>query len=337
MRTLKESDDGSLVELLQLALQRGKWSNDPVDGVFGARTKQTVERLQRSHDLESDGIVGEKTWAALHPLLTGFVTHQVSAHETLAEIAGHYDTSLQAVRTANPDIVPQNIQEGQKIKVPLPMAVVPTNIRWSSDLLGYVTEGLLARYPFLRHHTIGKSVMGRSLHQLSIGDGRRRVGYNASHHANEWITTPVLLKFLEQYALGVATNSDIGGVDYMRLYHSYTLDIVPMVNPDGVDLVTNALHPGSPEVESAAKIAAAFPALPFPEGWKANIEGVDLNLNYPARWEEAKRIKYRQGYTRPAPRDFVGMKPLDAPEAAAMHKRTLAAEYKLILAYHSQG
>ena len=36
----------------------------------------------------------------------------------------------------------------------------------------------------------------------------------------------------------------------------------------------------------------------FQVGWKANIKGVDLNLQFPAGWEKAKEIKYAQGFTR---------------------------------------
>ena len=34
--------------------------------------------------------------------------------------------------------------------------------------------------------------------------------------------------------------------------------------------------------------------------------GVDLNLQFPAGWEQAKEIKFAQGFTSPAPRDYVG-------------------------------
>lgn len=65
--------------------------------------------------------------------------------------------------------------------------------------------------------------------------------------------------------------------------------------------------------------------------------GVDLNLQFPAGWEEARRIKFEQGYTSPAPRDFVGFGPLTEPESLALYNFTLENNFRLILAYHTQG
>ncbi len=75
-----------------------------------------------------------------------------------------------------------------------------------------------------------------------------------------------------------------------------------------VDLVNGLLTDGG-YYRRAQQIASDYPAIPFPSGWKANIEGIDLNLQFPAGWENAKRIKYAQGYTKPAPRDYVGEAP----------------------------
>jgi len=215
--------------------------------------------------------------------------------------------------------------------------IVPTDVPWTSALLDSVAEQLQRCYPFLRTAVIGRSVLGRPIVQISIGRGFCRVGYNAAHHANEWITTPVLLRFLEEYAAGLLRGGTLGGAACIRLFDNYTLDVVPMVNPDGVDLVNGALPKESEAFRCAREIARAFPDIPFPSGWKANIRGVDLNLQYPAEWERARAIKFAQGFDRPAPRDFVGCEPLCEPEAAAMHRRTLQADYRLTLAYHTQG
>lgn len=72
--------------------------------------------------------------------------------------------------------------------------------------------------------------------------------------------------------------------------------------------------------------------------WKSfKSTGVDLNLQFPAGWENAREIKYSQGYISPAPRDFVGYGPLTEPEALALYNFTLSNNFKLVLAYHTQG
>ena len=62
-----------------------------------------------------------------------------------------------------------------------------------------------------------------------------------------------------------------------------------------------------------------------------------MNLQFPAGWEQAKKIKYAQGYNKPAPRDFVGFGPLTEPEALAIYNYTLAHNFELVIAYHTQG
>ena len=83
------------------------------------------------------------------------------------------------------------------------------------------------------------------------------------------------------------------------------------INPTGVDLVTGELPVISPYYIKAKNIASSFPDISFVDGWKANINGVDLNLQFPAGWEQAKKIKYSQGFNKPAPRDFVGYRSFD--------------------------
>ena len=75
-----------------------------------------------------------------------------------------------------------------------------------------------------------------------------------------------------------------------RIAETATIYMVPMVDPDGVDLVVGAIEQGTVPYETARTLADRYPDIPFPDGWKANLLGVDLNLNYPAGWREAREI-----------------------------------------------
>ena len=60
-------------------------------------------------------------------------------------------------------------------------------------------------------------------------------------------------------------------------------------------------------------------------------------MQFPAGWENAKEIKYNQGFDKPAPRDFVGYGPLTEPESLAIYNFTLKHDFRLVIAYHTQG
>lgn len=208
---------------------------------------------------------------------------------------------------------------------------------YTYQMLQSDTQQLKSTYPFLEIGSIGYTVLGRPIPYIRIGSGEKEVFYNGAFHANEWITTPILMRFIEDYAAQYALNGRLGEYSARELYNAVSLFIVPMVNPDGVDLVTGGLQPVDNPYKNAQEIAKSFPNIPFPSGWKANIEGVDLNLQFPAGWQEAKQIKYSQGFTKPAPRDFVGDGPLVARESLAVYNFTLIHNFRLVIAFHTQG
>ena len=215
------------------------------------------------------------------------------------------------------------------------MSIVRTDIPMTSALAEETLEALGAAYPFLQTELLARTAFGRPITGASMGRGERRVLYSAAHHANEWLTATVLLQFLEDYAQALETDGTIGGISARELYETATIFLVPMVDPDGVDLVTGAVT--EDEREQAESLAEFYPNIPFPDGWKANLSGVDLNLQYPAGWLTAREIKFAQGYTRPGPRDFVGRFPLSQPEAQSLADYTQRIDPELVIAWHSQG
>ena len=217
------------------------------------------------------------------------------------------------------------------------MSIVSVDVPMSAGLCEKTVRKLTEAYPALQERVIASTAFGRPLQAMTIGTGARRVILSAAHHANEWITATVLLKFAEELARAAKEGGRIWGVEANTILKYATVYMLPMVDPDGVDLVTGQIPEDSPEFAQARRIAERFPAIPFPEGWKANLLGVDLNLQYPAGWLQAREIKFSQGFNRPAPRDYVGRAPLDQRESRAVAEYTEDTDPALVLALHTQG
>ena len=208
---------------------------------------ENLQDFQNREGLYPSGREDILTMQRLSPYLLGFERYMVKPGDTYYRLARTFGTSVRAILTANPNQDPNRLLAGQYLNLPYGFPVVPTDIPFTSELLQVCIQGLMARYPFLARRTIATTLYRRPVTALSIGSGPRAVLYNASHHANEWITTPVLMKFLEEYAHAVSVNGRIFGMDAQRLFQQARLYLVPMVNPDGVDLVTGAVAPGSQE------------------------------------------------------------------------------------------
>jgi len=260
------------------------------------------------------------------------VVHTVRPGDSLWLVARQYGVALDAVLLANPGIDPAALRVGQAVSIPqrVTWLVVETQRPYTYASLIQDLDRLSAIYPFMRRSPIGSSVMGKPIPELAVGRGGKRVHANAAFHGNEWITAPVLVRFLNECLMALTSGEAIRGLYMLPYYSVATLSVVPMVNPDGVDLVVNGLPQQEPYRSQVLAINGGSTDF---SGWKANIRGVDLNNQFPAQWErEAAR-----GPRTPAPRDYAGTGPLTEPESIAIADLTRSRDFDRVLAFHTQG
>ncbi|USK63288.1 M14 family metallopeptidase [Peribacillus frigoritolerans] len=258
--------------------------------------------------------------------IPGYIVQQESRLDIdFAEIALQYHLPIDGIVLLN--------QDGQKpfsVPVRVMNPVIVTDKPYDYQSLLDDLDVLSCHYPFIKVESVGKSVLGKELLEVRIGQGEKIIHYNGSFHANEWITTAVLMKWLNDFLLAVTNDRTLCGMDCMPYYRDMSISMVPMVNPDGVDLVLKGEEAAEGKVD-VLKINNGNPAF---YAWKANIRGVDLNNQYPANWEVEKRRKIPKA---PAPRDFPGETVLSEPEALAMKELAIRRNFERVLALHTQG
>ncbi len=159
---------------------------------------------------------------------------------------------------------------------------------------------------------IGKSYFGRDLYAVKIGSG-----------------SPV---GLAQYALHGREYpvAELAFLHYARGTYKGSLWILPLANPDGALLSETGIS-SAPKKERER--------LFFWNGgnenfslWKANGRGVDLNVNFAARWGKGtKNVAY------PAPENYVGEYPFSELETAAIKNFTEGIRPDYTVSYHTKG
>lgn len=264
----------------------------------------------------------------------GYITvnYDIKYGDSLWLLSQRYNLPVEALYLVNPNLNPNSIQVGQTIRIPRRVTSRLVNGKQNYDYQQMMNDiwNLVAVYPFMRMTSIGNSVLGKNIPELLIGSGSKRVHYNASFHANEWITTSILMTFLNDYLLSLTNQHSVRDVATFPHYLQVMLSVVPMVNPDGVDLVINGVPEEAPWREQVIEWNDG--KIDF-SNWKANINGVDLNDQFPANWE----VERARNPKTPGPRDYGDEAPLTQPEAIAIADLTRKREYARVLALHTQG
>lgn len=176
--------------------------------------------------------------------------------------------------------------------------------------------------------TIGSSVEGRDITLIKMGTGNKKLLLVGSHHAREYISSTYLMNMIDKYLYAAAHETMLDGYDIQNLLKEVTVFIVPMLNPDGVNLVIN----GRESVEDVQAVSSMAMLKDSYAEWKANINGVDLNRQYPCFWE----VKASNTFV-PSSEMYKGEDSATEPEVKAMMKLCQNNDFVLAASFHTKG
>lgn len=201
-------------------------------------------------------------------------------------------------------------------------------------MMQYINE-FSERYPFIGISSIGESIMGKSIPIITLGTGKRALLYVAAHHGMEWITSILLLRFINEYCELKRNKQKIFNLSVEYLFQSKSIYIVPMLNPDGVDYQIHGVNENNVIYERLLKMNNGSTDF---SRWQANARGVDLNHNYNCGFSEYKKLEAEQGICDGAPTRFSGFMPESEPEVGSLCNFLRFNEnIELVLTLHTQG
>lgn len=211
--------------------------------------------------------------------------------------------------------------------------IIKTNKKYTYDILKNDLQFLKYEYPYFKINSIGKSTLKENIYYIKLGKGERKLFINASHHANEWITSIIIMMFIEKYLYLYKNKLNYKGRNIEELWNKKSIYIVPMVNPDGVNLCLK----DKKILYNNYYLNIWYKYIEKLDEWKANIRGVDLNLNYPAGWNIAVKNKLKKGINKPGPRDYPGPNAVSEIETKNIINFTKIINFDMTISLHSQG
>ena len=177
--------------------------------------------------------------------------------------------------------------------------------------------------------SIGQSAEGRDIPAFTFGKGDKKVILCGAMHAREYIATIFLMYMVDRYAYSYVKDEWADGYSVRKALESITFVVVPMMNPDGTNIVQNGFDAAAdPEYVSSLPITEWGGSNRW-ESWKSNARGVDLNQNYPAKWEF--------DYEEPSSAHYGGPYENSEPETQAMVNLINQTDFEILASFHSQG
>jgi len=199
------------------------------------------------------------------------------------------------------------------------------------ELMLQQIDQLAVAYPeLIEVKPIGTTAFGREIKAVKLGKGEVNVLIDASQHAREWMGTNLVMYMIERYAYAYEHNMKYNQYVVRELLDNCSIWFVPMVNPDGVTLQQKGLN-AFPANYHTSLIQMNGNSTNFSR-WKANAQGIDINRQYPAMWDNI-----RDASKYPMFKNYKGTAPAVAAEAKSMINFTYEIDPEIALSYHTSG
>ena len=183
-------------------------------------------------------------------------------------------------------------------------------------------------FPAARVFRAGKSALGKEIPALGTGRLKNASLFVGATHGEEWLTSLLLMRFAWEIAAAWTDEAP----SFAGVTREKGLIIVPMLNPDGVEIALDGPRKAGPFRDQTEPLYRANGGK-----WQANARGVDLNHNFDAGWNILREMETVSGITGPAATRYGGPYPHSEPETRGIINLIYAFQPRRLYSFHSQG
>lgn len=224
--------------------------------------------------------------------------------------------------------------------VPLPAGYYCSNVgTYTYQEMQVDLNSLKATYPKMQMDVLGNTIDGRQLYHVVVGNpsAPHKILVHGGIHAREYISSQLVMREIVALLEMQQNNLLYHGQSVATLLQNTCIHFVPMVNPDGITLVQGGIDALNTQaaktmVMSMAAQDQVTDLATYLRKWKNNINGVNLNRNFDAFWQEATpKVEH------PSNMFYKGTGPESEVESKALANlcRQIMPDYTI--SYHTQG
>ena len=224
--------------------------------------------------------------------------------------------------------------------VPLPAGYYCSNVgTYTYQEMQVDLNSLKATYPKMQMDVLGNTIDGRQLYHVVVGNpsAPHKILVHGGIHAREYISSQLVMREIVALLEMQKNNLLYHGQSVATLLQNTCIHFVPMVNPDGITLVQGGIDALNTQaaktmVMSMAAQDQVTDLATYLRKWKNNINGVNLNRNFDAFWQEAT-----PKVDHPSNMFYKGTGPESEVESKALANlcRQIMPDYTI--SYHTQG
>lgn len=148
--------------------------------------------------------------------------------------------------------------------------------RYYSGLISEINF-IVEKYQNVSVTGLCNSILGLNIPIITIGDGSQKIVYLGGQDGYDKLSPYILVRYIKDICSLYQENGAVFGFSAEYILKKYTIVVIPILNPDGLNYCDFGLLENNPLKERVLKLNGGSQDFSH---WRGNARGIDLRNNY---------------------------------------------------------